>query len=74
MSDVAGPQGLLWRKPIEDLVRIDDENALRRTLGPFGVIALGIGCIIGAGLFSLTGIAAASTRCCSTSISACRRG
>ena len=59
MSDVAGPQGLLWRKPIEDLVRIDDENALRRTLGPFGVIALGIGCIIGAGLFSLTGIAAA---------------
>jgi len=32
---------------------------LRRTLGPWGVIALGIGAIIGAGLFSLTGIAAA---------------
>ncbi|HEX6842445.1 MAG TPA: amino acid permease [Stellaceae bacterium] len=32
---------------------------LRRHLGPWGLIALGIGMIIGAGLFSLTGIAAA---------------
>ncbi|HET7595005.1 MAG TPA: amino acid permease [Stellaceae bacterium] len=32
---------------------------LRRHLGPFGLIALGIGMIVGAGLFSLTGIAAA---------------
>jgi APA family basic amino acid/polyamine antiporter len=32
---------------------------LRRTLGPGNLIALGIGAIIGAGLFSLTGIAAA---------------
>jgi len=32
---------------------------LRRHLGPFGLIALGIGIIVGAGLFSLTGIAAA---------------
>jgi basic amino acid/polyamine antiporter, APA family len=31
---------------------------LRRHLGPFGLIALGIGIIVGAGLFSLTGIAA----------------
>ena len=37
----------------------DKEHALRRTLGPFQLIALGIGAIIGAGLFSLTGIAAA---------------
>jgi basic amino acid/polyamine antiporter, APA family len=32
---------------------------LRRHLGPWGLIALGIGMIVGAGLFSLTGIAAA---------------
>ena len=31
---------------------------LRRHLGPWGLIALGIGMIVGAGLFSLTGIAA----------------
>ncbi len=35
------------------------EYKLRRTLGPMNLIALGIGAIIGAGLFSLTGIAAA---------------
>ena len=59
MSEVVRPSPLLWRKPIEDLTVEDGEHALKRTLGPFGVIALGIGCIIGAGLFSLTGIAAA---------------
>jgi basic amino acid/polyamine antiporter, APA family len=32
---------------------------LNRTLGPVNLVALGIGAIIGAGLFSLTGIAAA---------------
>ena len=32
--------------------------SLRRHLGPLGLVALGIGMIIGAGLFSLTGIAA----------------
>jgi APA family basic amino acid/polyamine antiporter len=35
------------------------EQHLKKTLGPFNLIALGIGAIIGAGLFSLTGIAAA---------------
>lgn len=35
------------------------EHKLRRTLGPGNLIALGIGAIIGAGLFSLTGLAAA---------------
>lgn len=38
----------------------DSEKGLKRTLGPYGLIALGIGAIIGAGLFSLTGIAAAN--------------
>lgn len=35
------------------------EHKLRRTLGPGSLIALGIGAIIGSGLFSLTGVAAA---------------
>ncbi|PWU00408.1 MAG: amino acid transporter [Terriglobia bacterium] len=35
------------------------EVKLKRTLGPGNLIALGIGAIIGAGLFSLTGVAAA---------------
>jgi len=35
-------------------------GTLKRTLGGFSLVALGIGVIIGAGLFSLTGIAAAN--------------
>ncbi|MGA2592687.1 MAG: amino acid permease [Bryobacteraceae bacterium] len=37
----------------------DSEHSLKRTLGPVNLVGLGIGAIIGAGLFSLTGIAAA---------------
>lgn len=35
------------------------EHALRRTLGPWNVVALGIGAIIGAGIFATIGTAAA---------------
>ena len=35
------------------------KHSLKRSLGPTNLVALGIGAIIGAGLFSLTGIAAA---------------
>ena len=35
-------------------------HTLRRTLGPLALVALGIGAIIGAGLFSITGLAAAN--------------
>jgi len=37
----------------------EDEKGLKRTLSSRALVALGIGAIIGAGLFSLTGIAAA---------------
>ena len=47
--------GLLDRKPIAD----EADQGLRRSLGSANLVALGIGAIIGAGLFSLTGIAAA---------------
>lgn len=52
----------LWvKKPIEKLMleSSGEENQLKRSLSSTSLIALGIGAIIGAGLFSLTGIAAA---------------
>jgi APA family basic amino acid/polyamine antiporter len=50
----------LARKPVHDLVRSSDESGgLRRTLGPWNLLALGVGAIIGAGIFVITGTAAA---------------
>jgi APA family basic amino acid/polyamine antiporter len=53
---------LLVQKPLSLLVKEagDSEHSLKRSLGPGALVALGIGAIIGAGLFSLTGIAAAN--------------
>lgn len=52
----------LWRTKSLEFLQ-DEANSggqkLNRTLGPFSLVLLGIGCIIGAGLFSITGIAAA---------------
>lgn len=52
---------LFIRKTSEELLR-EAENeggrGLKRVLGPWGLIALGVGVIIGAGLFSVTGIVA----------------
>lgn len=36
------------------------KNSLKRSLGAINLVAIGVGVIIGAGLFSLTGIAAAN--------------
>lgn len=36
------------------------ENSLKRTLGPLNLILIGVGLTLGAGLFSITGIAAAN--------------
>lgn len=50
------------RKPISALLaeaNDSGEHTLKRTLGTWGLISLGIGAIIGAGLFSITGLAAA---------------
>jgi APA family basic amino acid/polyamine antiporter len=46
-------------KPLTAILADAEKESLRRTLGPGQLVALGIGAIIGAGLFSLTGIAAA---------------
>jgi basic amino acid/polyamine antiporter, APA family len=37
----------------------ESDNSLRRSLGPLSLISLGVGGIIGAGIFTLTGVAAA---------------
>jgi APA family basic amino acid/polyamine antiporter len=37
----------------------ETDNSLRRSLGPLSLISLGVGGIIGAGIFTLTGVAAA---------------
>ena len=52
---------LFVKKSIDRIVAESQhgEHTLKRTLGAKSLIALGIGAIIGAGLFSLTGIAAA---------------
>lgn len=52
---------LFLKKPLAVLMAeaADSEKGLKRTLSAGSLIALGIGAIIGAGLFSLTGIAAA---------------
>jgi basic amino acid/polyamine antiporter, APA family len=51
---------LFATKSLEKIIAESEggEHKLRRTLGPGNLIALGIGAIIGAGLFSLTGLAA----------------
>lgn len=54
----------LWiRKPLEKLLGESGEGSsgLRRTLGPLNLIALGIGAIIGAGLFVRTAAAIANS-------------
>lgn len=52
---------LFVKKPLNDLLHeaADSEKGLKRTLGATSLVALGIGAIIGAGLFSITGGAAA---------------
>ena len=53
--------GIWTQKPIESSrdVELAGTLHLKRVLGPMQLILLGIGAIIGAGLFSITGIAAA---------------
>jgi basic amino acid/polyamine antiporter, APA family len=53
---------LFVKKPINLLIAeaSDADKSLKKTLGTWSLIALGIGAIIGAGLFSITGGAAAN--------------
>jgi len=54
-------KGLFATKSLEQLhAEMHDDNRLRRVLGPIGLTSLGIGAIIGAGIFVLTGEIAAT--------------
>src|SRR5262245_20842114 len=53
--------GLLAKKPISALLaeaKESGEHSLKRTLGPFQLTALGVGAVIGAGIFVLAGLGA----------------
>ncbi len=53
---------LFVKKPISQLLqeaKNEGEGTLKRTLGPVSLVAIGIGIIVGAGLFAITGVAAA---------------
>jgi APA family basic amino acid/polyamine antiporter len=53
--------GLFSTKSLERIqAESEAKNELRRSLGPVSLIALGVGGIIGAGIFTLTGVAAAT--------------
>src|SRR5438128_2113871 len=54
------PEHGYWaRKPVADIVTQAESRQLARTLGPISIVAIGIGAIVGAGIFVLTGTAAA---------------
>src|SRR5260370_35831450 len=52
---------LFRRKPLDQLVgeTTDPQHQLRRALGPLQLTLLGVGAIVGAGIFSTVGTAAA---------------
>lgn len=60
---MAKPQrNSIWRvKPVDIILKQGDETerSLKRTLGPLSITAMGIGAIVGTGIFVLTGVAAA---------------
>src|ERR1700746_3361045 len=52
---------LLAKKPLDRLLneaKESNEHSLKRTLGPFQLTALGVGAVIGAGIFVLSGLGA----------------
>lgn len=52
---------LLAKKPLEVVVGHAQENRLHRALGPWSLTAIGIGGVIGAGIFVITGEVAKNT-------------
>ena len=54
-------QSLLRTKPLAEVMAgtVEEGRRLKKRLGPFELTALGIGCIIGVGIFVLPGVQAA---------------
>src|SRR5256885_669536 len=63
MANVAGVVrargGIFRRKSVEQIQAEHEHSELKRSLGALNLVLLGIGCIIGTGIFVLTGRAAA---------------
>ncbi|MDX2143067.1 MAG: amino acid permease [Rhodospirillaceae bacterium] len=60
MSNGAGGSRLFIKKSIDQIQKESQSHSLKRTLGPWNLVFLGIGCIIGAGIYVMTGNAAAN--------------
>jgi len=52
-------KNLFRKKSISQILANAEKNTLKKTLGAFDLIMIGIGCTIGTGIFVVTGIAAA---------------
>lgn len=50
---------LMMKKSVASIQREAAQNTLKRSMGRWNLLSLGIGCIIGAGIFVMTGTAAA---------------
>ncbi len=50
---------ILRTKKIDELIASAEKKGLKKTLGASDMVMLGVGCIIGTGIFVLTGVAAA---------------
>src|SRR4051794_41015572 len=63
---------LVARKSIDKLIREseDPEHALKKSLGPWSLTALGIGAVIGSGIFTVIGTAMAGQKFDTPSVSA----
>lgn len=57
--DGKGIGGIFLRKSVDQIRAEHEQGELKRSLGALNLMLLGIGCIIGAGIFVLTGRAAA---------------
>lgn len=53
-------KNLLAKKSVAQIQKEANAGTLKRTLGKWNLVSLGIGCIIGAGIFVMTGTAAAN--------------
>ncbi len=51
---------LLRKKTIQEILANAEKNTLKKTLGAFDLVMIGVGCTIGTGIFVVTGIAAAN--------------
>jgi basic amino acid/polyamine antiporter, APA family len=60
MTQQSKPGRLFIKKSIDQIQRESTNHSLKRTLGRWNLVFLGIGCIIGAGIYVMTGSAAAN--------------